>query len=100
MIEQDALKWPYIALMRYQIVLGISHILEQYDFTFYFNGNTEFLSKVSKEDLLPLEANQKITLYLQPHVFHKNRNKYPTTVILNLMLIYLTTKVNIISQEV
>lgn len=77
MIEQEALEWPYIALMRYQIVLGISHILEKYDFTFYFNGNTEFLSEVPKEDLLPLKADQKITLYLQPHVFHKNRNKYP-----------------------
>lgn len=77
MIEQEALEWPYIALMRYQIILSVRYILEQYDFTFYFNGNTEFLSKVSKKDLLPLEANQEITLYLQPHVFHKNRNKYP-----------------------
>ena len=77
MIEQEALEWPYIALMRYQIILSIRHILEQYDFSFYFNGNTEFLSYISKEDLLPLKKDNKITLYLQPHVFHKNKNKYP-----------------------
>lgn len=76
-IKQEALEWPYIALMRYQIILSISHILQSYDFTFYFNGNTEFLTEVYKEDLLPLEEKQRITLYLQPHIFHKNKNKYP-----------------------
>ncbi|WP_201547293.1 MULTISPECIES: glycosyltransferase [unclassified Psychrobacter] len=77
MIKQEALQWPYIALMRYQIFLNARQFISSFDFSFYFNGNTEFLDTIFQEDLLPLKDHEKLTLYLQPHVFHRHRRKYP-----------------------
>lgn len=76
-VKQEALEWPYITLMRYEIFLSIRHLLHYPDFTFFFNGNTEFLSHIYQEDLLPQELRENLTFYLQPHIFHRNRQKYP-----------------------
>lgn len=77
MIEQEALEWPYITLMRYDIFLKSSNLFTGFDYTFFFNGNTEFLAYIYKDDLLPLKRQENLTFYLQPHIFHKRRDKFP-----------------------
>lgn len=76
-VKQEALSWPYIALLRYEIFLNSRELIEPYDYAFFFNGNTEFLQTVTQQDLLPLNPEENLTFYLQPHVFHHHRNKYP-----------------------
>ncbi|WP_109591277.1 glycosyltransferase [Psychrobacter immobilis] len=76
-VKQEALIWPYVTLMRYNMFLNSRHLIEPFDYTFFFNGNTEFLKIVTQQDLLPLKSKESLTFYLQPHVFHRRRNKYP-----------------------
>ena len=76
-VKQEALNWPYITLLRYEIFLNSRALIERFDYTFFFNGNTEFLKTVTQQDLLPLDSKENLTFYLQPHVFHRRRNKYP-----------------------
>lgn len=76
MIEQEALEWPYSTLLRFKFFLNVRHILEKHDFIFYFNANTEFLSYVSEDDLLPIDYHEELSLSIQPHMFHLNKQDY------------------------
>lgn len=76
-VKQEALNWPYITLLRYGIFLNSRLLIKSYDYTFFFNGNTEFLHTITQQDLLPLNSKENLTFYLQPHVFHLRRNKFP-----------------------
>ncbi len=76
-VKQEALSWPYVTLMRYNMFLNSRHLIEPFDYTFFFNGNTESLKVITQQDLLPLKPKENLTFYLQPHVFHRHRNKYP-----------------------
>lgn len=75
-VKQEALEWPYSTLMRFKYFLNAKDIIKAYDYTFYFNANTEFLSCVTSMDLLPLKNNEKLSLCLQPHMFHRNNRNY------------------------
>lgn len=77
LIEQAALEWPYSTLMRFKIFLGIKDNLKLFDYIYYINANTEILDYITEDELLPTAQNQTLTLCIQPHNFHKNRNKYP-----------------------
>lgn len=74
--QQEKLGWPYDTLMRFEIFLSIKNILKEYDFIYFFNGNTEFLQVISEEDLLPLEKSENLVLAHQPHMFHLNKKKF------------------------
>lgn len=74
--DQKKLGWPYDTLMRFDIFLSIKELLQSYDFIYFFNGNTEFLSTITANDLLPLSNQENFTLVHQPHMFHLKRKKF------------------------
>ena len=76
MIEQEALEWPYSTLLRFKFFLSAKDIINKHDYVFYFNANTEFLSDITKCDLLPIEPNKKLSLCRQPHMFHLSKHDY------------------------
>lgn len=76
MIKQEALEWPYSTLLRFKFFLEARNVIEKHEFAFYFNANTEFLSYVTEEELLPLAHHEKLSLCIQPHMFHRNKRKY------------------------
>ena len=75
-ILQNKLGWPHDTLMRFDIFLGIKDQLETFDFIYFFNANTEILSPIYAQDLLPQADTEQLAFAIQPHAFHKNRNKY------------------------
>lgn len=64
--------WPLIACHRYKILNMIKNQLKDFDCTFFFNGNMEFIKKVSLEELLPTEEEGGIIAPLHS-VNKKNR---------------------------
>ncbi|WP_338412700.1 glycosyltransferase [Psychrobacter raelei] len=75
-LKKEAMEWPFCTLMRFRFFLDAENIIKQHDFVFFFNANTEFLSTITQYDLLPLGSHENLTLCLQPHMFHRNREKY------------------------
>lgn len=75
-IEQQKMGWPFDTLLRFEIFLGIKDQLKEFDYVFFFNGNTEIVSQIEMADLLPLNDNQKLVFAHQPHLFHLKKNKY------------------------
>ena len=75
-LKKDALEWPFSTLMRFKFFLDAEPLIKRHDYVFFFNANTEFLETVTKQDLLPLKPEEKLTLCIQPHMFHRNRKKY------------------------
>lgn len=75
-LKKEAMEWPFSTLMRFQFFLDAESIIKQHDFVFFFNANTEFLSTITEQDLLPLNFDESLTLCLQPHMFHRSRKKY------------------------
>lgn len=76
-IHQNKLGWPYDTLMRFEMFLGIQTQLAAYDFIYFFNGNTELLSPVSREDLLPLQTHENLVAARQPHITHLSADEFP-----------------------
>ena len=74
--KKEAMEWPFSTLMRFKFFLDAENTIKNHDFVFFFNANTEFLSIITKQDLLPLSPKENLTLCLQPHMFHSSRNKY------------------------
>ena len=52
-IHQDDLGWPGNVVFRYLFFLRIKDTLAKYDYAFFFNGNTRFMSEIMPEDVLP-----------------------------------------------
>lgn len=75
-IEQRKMGWPFDTLLRFEIFLSIENQLQNFDYVFFFNGNTEILSEIRAVDLLPLSIHQKLVFAHQPHLFHNKINKY------------------------
>lgn len=74
--KKKAMEWPFSTLMRFKFFLDAENTIKHHDFVFFFNANTEFLSIITKQDLLPLKPQENLTLCLQPHMFHRSRKKY------------------------
>lgn len=53
--HQDDLGWPGNVLFRYQFILRVKEYLEDFDFTFFFNGNTRFRTEILEKEFLPTE---------------------------------------------
>lgn len=75
-IEQKKLGWPFDTLMRFEIFLQIKEQLKEYDYIFFFNGNTEIINTVKLNDLLPSDSDQKLVFAHHPHLFHKRKNEF------------------------
>ncbi|MCJ8161074.1 family 6 glucosyltransferase [Acinetobacter zhairhuonensis] len=75
-IEQEKLGWPYDTLMRFDIFLKIEDLLKKFDYIYFFNANTEILAPIYAKELLPLKPDKKLVFAIQPHAFHKKRNKF------------------------
>lgn len=61
-LHQDDLGWLCNVLFRYMFFLRIKEQLRQYDYVFFFNGNTRFRTTVTKEDFLPTEQEGLVAL--------------------------------------
>lgn len=55
-IHQDNLGWPCNVLFRYLFFLRIKKELINYDYLFFFNGNTRFRQEITEEEFLPTDA--------------------------------------------
>jgi len=55
LVHQDNLGWPCNVVFRYLFFLRIKELLAQYDYLFFFNGNTRFRKCVAPEEFLPTE---------------------------------------------
>ena len=75
-IQQNKLGWPFDTLMRFDIFLSIKDQLEAFDYIFFFNGNSEIVSEITSDDLLPLTEDQKLVFAHQPHMFHLSKRKF------------------------
>lgn len=75
-IHQPKLGWPHDTLMRFHIFLGIKEQLARFDYIYFFNGNSEILSTVSREDLLPLLPHERLVLLRQPHMTHLTPDEF------------------------
>lgn len=71
--------WPGNTLFRFEMFLRIKQILKDFDFIYFFNANTQFLSKID-EDILP-NANELVVAEhfamknIDPILFEYDRNK-------------------------
>lgn len=54
-VPQDDLGWPCNVMFRYQFFLRIKEMLKEYDYLFFFNGNTRFKEIIREEEFLPTE---------------------------------------------
>ena len=75
-IEQKKMGWPFDTLLRFEIFLSIKEQLKNYDYVFFFNGNSEIVRPILSTDLLPLENSQNLVFAHQPHLFHVKKHKY------------------------
>lgn len=55
LVHQDDLGWPCNVVFRYQFQLRVKKQISNYDFAFFFNGNTRFCKTVKTDDFLPTE---------------------------------------------
>lgn len=74
-IPQEKLGWPYDTLMRFDIFLGARDLISQYDYAYFFNGNTEIVAPVHCEEFLP-DDHHNFMFAHQPHMFHLPRKKF------------------------
>lgn len=51
--HQDDLGWPGNVLFRYQFILRVKEQLKEFDFAFFFNGNTRFRAEIKESEFLP-----------------------------------------------
>ncbi|HNW26625.1 MAG TPA: hypothetical protein PKI94_07550 [Candidatus Gastranaerophilaceae bacterium] len=63
-VPQENLGWPLITCLRYKILNKIKEDLKDYDYAFFFNGNMEFIRKITKEEFLPIEKDGYIVASL------------------------------------
>lgn len=75
-IPQKKMGWPYDTLMRFDIFLSIEEQLKDFDFIYFFNANSEILSPIQVNEILPLKAGENLSFAIQPHAFHRKKNKY------------------------
>ncbi|SDB80895.1 family 6 glucosyltransferase [Acinetobacter boissieri] len=74
---QSKLGWPFDTLKRFEIFLSIKDQLKGFDFIYFFNGNTEFVTEITEQEFLPLDKQQNLTLLHQPHLFHRRPRHFP-----------------------
>lgn len=74
-IHQKKLGWPYDTLMRFNIFLGAKDQISEYDYTYFFNGNTEIVAPIHCDEFLP-EGVHNFVFVHQPHMFHLPRKKF------------------------
>lgn len=74
-IEQQKLGWPYDTLMRFDMFLSIKDQLQAFDYTYFFNANSEIIKPVSQSEFLPSETEGLLFVH-QPHMFHLSPNKF------------------------
>lgn len=54
-IPQENLGWPLIGCLRYKILNKVKEELNDFDYAFFFNGNMQFIHKITAEEFLPTE---------------------------------------------
>lgn len=74
-VKQEKLGWPYDTLMRFDMFLSIKDKLQEFDYVYFFNGNTEIIQPISENEFLP-NKHEELVFAHQPHMFHLNRNKF------------------------
>lgn len=74
---QEDLGWPKNTLCRFQMFLKHKEELEQFDFIYFFNGNTLFLDTVSEKEIIPCKS-EGYLVALSWHIYDSVSNiKYP-----------------------
>lgn len=71
-IHQDDLGWPRNVLYRYKILLSIKDKLSDFDYLFFFNGNTLFNKTVYTNELIPTQEEHYISC-LYWHYFYAGK---------------------------
>lgn len=74
-IYQKKLGWPYDTMMRFDMFLTLEKELIDYDYIFFFNANTKFLSDVN-EEILPDEVHDGLVTASHHAFYDKNPDDY------------------------
>lgn len=74
-IYQKDLGWPYNTLMRYDVFLKNKTKWENFNYSFFFNSNLLFNTKITQKDFLP-ENNKKLVACIHPGFFNKENKKF------------------------
>lgn len=74
-IYQKKLGWPYDTMMRFEIFLSQKEKLKEYDYIFFFNANTKFLSNVG-EEILPSAENDFLMTGSHPAFYNKQPDEF------------------------
>lgn len=70
--EQEAYRWPFATLRRFEIFLKQEQQLKKFDYIFFFNANAEIQCTISKEMFLPRkEKGEKLLFVQHPGYFDK-----------------------------
>lgn len=79
-IYQDDMGWPGNTLFRFKFFQKCKSELQQYDYIFFFNGNTQFLQTISPEEIIPSKEESYLTglswsnIYKDKLLFPYDRN--------------------------
>lgn len=73
---QEDLGWPGNTLYRFDMFLRHRRELEQFDYLFFFNGNTLFLHPVEAGEVIPDDAENGLTMLSWVNIYTDNR-KFP-----------------------
>lgn len=71
-VENEA--WPYPTLKRYHYFLQLKETLQEFHYTYFFNGNTVFLRAVG-EEILP-KGNTSFSFVRQPYSLLENNTEF------------------------
>lgn len=73
--EQKKLGWPYDTMMRFDMFLSQKDELKNYDYIFFFNANTKFMSEVGSE-ILPTKENDGLVTASHHGFYDKRPDEY------------------------
>lgn len=71
-IFQEDMGWPGNTLFRFKFFQKCKSELEQYDYIFFFNGNTQFLQAIFPEEIIPNKEESYLTGLSWSHIYKNN----------------------------
>ena len=74
-IKQKKLGWPYDTMMRFDMFLSKKEELKNYDYIFFFNANTKFMSEVGDE-ILPTQENDGLVTATHHGFYDKQPDEF------------------------
>lgn len=75
-VHQKKLGWPYDTMMRFHMFNSVEEKIKNFNFSFFFNANMQFVSDVG-EETLPTEKNNYLVAVNHPLFYDKTNYNFP-----------------------